>query len=329
MNTLYITEPYTVVRLSSRTLILTKGKEKLAQVPLIRLDNILVYGNAQITTQAMAALLEDGIEVSYLSPTGKLRGRLISGYSKNVIIRLAQYEKYLDQEFTVNVARTIIKAKLRNGRKLIRRFSSNHRDIDMAKELTTITFMLKKLDKQTTIPSMMGSEGVATAAYFRAFGKMFLREFTFKSRTRRPPKDPVNALLSFGYTLLTNELLALIIAHGLDPYIGFLHGVTYGRPSLALDLVEEFRHPIIDRFVLRLINREILKKSDFDITENSVLLTDDGRRTFFRHYDRLLKKTIGQSEVELNLRDILKRQVRRMSASLKQGNPYEPYSFKA
>jgi len=328
MSTLYVTEYNTVIRLSSRTLLVTKNKDKIAQVPMISLENILIFGNAQITTQAMAALLEDGIDVSYLSRNGKLRGRLSSAYSKNVLLRIAQYERYLDDQFQIELARIIVKAKIRNGKKILQRFLLNHPDMHFTKELETIETTLQKLDSQKTVNSLMGSEGIATALYFNAFGKMIKGEMSFESRSRRPPKDPVNALLSFGYTLLTNEILALVLAHGLDPHIGFLHGVVYGRPSLALDIVEEFRHPVIDRFVLKLVNRRILKKTHFDERDNGVFLNDDGRKIFFTHYDKLLKKTIAPNTQPLNLHDILKRQVRSMAAKIKTNKPYIPFSVR-
>ena len=329
MSTLYITEPNTVVRLSSRTLQITKGKEKIAQMPLIRLDNILIFGNAQISTQAMAALLEEGIDVSFLSRNGRLRGRLASAMSKNVLLRIAQYERHLDDEFQLDLARTIVKAKIRNGRKVIQRFLNNHPEFDFAKELQLIGETLKKLDNQRSVNSLMGAEGIAGAAYFQAFGQMFLKDFQFQTRTRRPPKDPVNALLSFGYTLLTNEILALITAHGLDPHIGFLHGIVYGRPSLALDIVEEFRHPVIDRFVLSLLNHKKLQHNDFEEKENGVYLNTDGRKTFFKYYDELMQRAVRGENPRLDLRALLKRQVRAIAATIKSSAPYKPYQFRA
>ncbi len=329
MSNLYVTEQNSVIRLSSRTLQITKGKEKIAQVPMINVDSILVFGNPQITTQAMAVLLEEGIDVAFLSTNGKLRGRLTSSVSKNVLLRVAQYERQLDDEFQVNLARTIVKSKIRNGRKVIKRFLYNHSNFDFSNELLLIETTLKKLDNQKTVNSLMGSEGIATAAYFKAFGKMFLKDFRFETRSRRPPKDPVNALLSFGYTLLTNEILALVTAHGLDPHIGFLHGIVYGRPSLALDIVEEFRHPVIDRFVLNLFNYRKLNKNDFEKSENGILLTDEGRKTFFAHYDKLLKRNLSKEKGPITLRDLLKRQVRCMTATIKNNAPYKPYKFQA
>jgi len=245
-----------------------------------------------------------------------------------VLLRIAQYERHLDDQFQVDLARTIVKAKIRNGRQVIRRFSNNHPELDFAKEVQLIEETLKKLDRQCTVNSLMGSEGIAGAAYFRTFGRMFLKDFQFQTRSRRPPKDPVNALLSFGYTLLTNEILALVTAHGLDPHIGFLHGVVYGRPSLALDIVEEFRHPVVDRFVLSLLNHKKLQKNDFEEKENGVYLNDDGRKTFFKYYDELMKRAVRGENPRLELRDILKRQVRRMAATIKSNAPYKPYKFR-
>ena len=249
--------------------------------------------------------------------------------SKNVLLRIAQYERHLDDEFQLDLARTIVKAKIRNGRKVIQRFLNNHPEFDFAKELQLIGDTLKKLDNQRSVNSLMGSEGIAGAAYFQAFGKMFLKDFQFQTRTRRPPKDPVNALLSFGYTLLTNEILALITAHGLDPHIGFLHGIVYGRPSLALDIVEEFRHPVIDRFVLSLLNHKKLQHDDFEEKENGVYLNTDGRKTFFKYYDELMQRAVRGENPRLDLRALLKRQVRAIAATIKSSAPYKPYQFRA
>ncbi len=328
MSTVYITEHGAVVRLSSRTLIITKGKEKLAQIPLIGVDNILIFGNAQVSTQAVSALLEEGVDITYLSPQGKLRGRLVSTASKNVLLRVAQYERYLDDDFQINLARVILKAKMRNGKKVIKRQLYNHPELNVQNELDTIDKSIKQVDHRKTINSMMGDEGVASAAYFKTLGRLVRRSFAFEKRSRRPPYDPVNALLSFGYTLLTNEIFSLLHAHGFDPYIGYLHGIVYGRPSLALDVVEEFRHPVIDRFVLYLINQQKLTESDFQDKKPGIYLTEEGLKRFFKEYNKLKKRTFQSFEQKLPLHDIIKRQIRCMSKTLLKNEPYKPFVFK-
>ena len=191
-------------------------------MPLLKIDRILLFGNVQVTSQAVGKLLDEGIEVCYLSSKGKFRGKLLPAESKNVLARVAQYERFLDDEFQIEVARSIVAGKINNGRALILRYQRNHPEVDFINELQLIDNTLSKLFNNSTVNSLMGAEGTATAAYFRAYSKMFRTEFQFQKRTRRPPKDPVNALLSFGYTLVTNEIFSLLTAHGLDPYIGFL-----------------------------------------------------------------------------------------------------------
>ena len=159
---------------------------------------------------------------------------------------------------------------------------------------------------------------------------MFRKELTFQERTRRPPKDPVNAILSLGYTMITNEILGLVIAHGLDPYIGFLHGIVYGRPSLALDLVEEFRHPVIDRLTLHLFNHNVLTSEDFSkVEQNGIYLTNDGLKKYFQFYEKRLKAPLEHKEPDatINIRSIIKRQVHRMATNIQNREIYHPFSM--
>lgn len=328
MNTLYVTEPGAVVRLSSHSLLVCKGKEKLAQMPLIRLEAVLLFGPVQITTQAMEALLEEGIEVAFLTLSGKLRGRLHSISAKNVFVRLAQYERALDDEFVLQTAKIIVRAKLSHAEKLLVRYAARLEDEQLGQSLAAIKAARRRVERVQSVGSLMGVEGGAAAAYFRAFGRLIHGDFTFHERSRRPPKDPVNALLSLGYTLVFNELFALAAAHGLDPYLGFLHGAAYGRPSLALDLEEEFRAPVVDRFVLKLINRRILQPQHFAPgADGGVYLTAEGRTLFFSHYEKLLRGAAGERK-EISLRDLLKRQVRRMASAIKNREPYEPFRWR-
>lgn len=206
----------------------------------------------------------------------------------------------------------------------------NHPELNFAKELNLMEQTIDKLDQNQTVNSLMGAEGIATATYFRCFGQMFRKELIFTERTRRPPKDPVNAILSLGYTLITNEILGLVIAHGLDPYIGFLHGVVYGRPSLALDLVEEFRQPIIDRLTLHLFNHKILTSEDFQPGEqNGIYLTNEGLKKYFQFYEQRLRAPLKpkESPATANLRSVFKQQVHRMATSIQNRAIYKPFSM--
>jgi len=331
MTTIYLTEQGSVVRLTSRQLIVFKGKEKLLQRPLFYIDRLVLFGNIQITAQAMAALLDEGIEIAYLNSRGQYRGKIQPADSKNILLRIAQYERCLDPAFQVELSRTVVAGKINNGRALILRFQRNHPEVEFSAELEAIDKILTKILHQQTIDQLMGCEGAATAAYFRAFGKMFRRELSFEVRTRRPPKDPVNAVLSFGYTLLTNEIFGLVSAQGLDPYLGFFHGISYGRPSLVLDLVEEFRHPFIDRFTLSLFNNDVLAADDFRAVENEgIYLTKPALKTYFEHYERRIREpfTEKQTGETVTFRHLFQQQLQKFSKTLMEKTAYQPFKIK-
>lgn len=330
MNPVYVMEQGAVIRRSSRSLVVTKDDSRILQIPVIKIDRLLVFGQVQLTTQAIELLLEEGIDVSFLSASGRLRGQLMAAVSKNNILRLSQYERANNEQFLVMTARSIVQGKILNGRALLRRYSRNHPESEYTKELEIIESVLDGLLRYKSVARLMGCEGVASAAYFRAFGRMFRRDLQFAERSRRPPKDPVNALLSLGYTMLTNEILSLVVAHGLDPYLGFLHGIVYGRPSLALDLVEEFRHPVIDRMTLNLINNKVLESGDFVKTdEGGFVLQPASLRRYFEFYENRMHEPEGRkkSGVTETIRDIARGQVRKMASAIKNGTHYAPYRF--
>ena len=330
MNPLYIIEQGAVVRRSSRTLVVTKENLKILQMPVIKIDRVLIFGQVQLTTQALDLLLEEGIDVGFLSVNGRLRGQLLAAASKNNILRLAQYERVTDPEYQAMMAREIVRGKLLNGRSLLQRYARNYPEMETDKELVIIEEMLGRLERQKNVERILGCEGIATAAYFRVFGKMFRRDLQFSERSRRPPKDPVNALLSLGYTMLTNELFGLITAHGLDPYMGFLHGIVYGRPSLALDIVEEFRHPVVDRMTLNLVNNQILEMKDFVKNEDGgMILQPEALRRYFQFYEQRMREPLARkrSAETISIRDILRQQVQKMARAIKQGVRYKPNLF--
>lgn len=328
MKIIYITEQGSVIRKTSRRLVVSKEEKNLAEIPVIGLDGILIFGNIQITSQAMSYLLDNGIHVSFLSSKGKYRGTLIPAQSKNVLLRIAQYERYLDDEFQREHASILVDAKIRNGRTLIMRYSRNYPEVKFDDEISALDSALKKLEDKPSIPVLLGIEGQATAKYFRAFSKMFRGEIDFSGRSKRPPKDPANTLLSFGYTLITNEIFSLLISIGFDPYIGYLHGIDYGRPSLALDMVEEFRHPVIDRFTLYLVNNRIFSSKDFIVDEEGgVFLSTDSLKRYLEEYDKRMNEIFKDPFTgdKLSYRSLFRRQAYKMSKTIQAREPYKPY----
>ncbi|MEW6618766.1 MAG: CRISPR-associated endonuclease Cas1 [bacterium] len=328
MATLYLTEQGSVVKKKSRRLVVAKKEEILAEVPTFNLERVIIYGNVQITTQTLNFLLESGIETSFMSTHGKFHGRLAPMESKNILLRIAQYERYLDEEFQVNHSKRIVEAKIKNGRTIIQRYISNHPEVDFGNVVEELAQSLKSLQNKERVSTILGVEGQSTANYFQAFGKMFRGDLKFAGRCRRPPKDPINALLSFGYMLITNEILSILCAIGFDPYIGYLHGIDYGRPSLALDLVEEFRHPVVDRFTLNLINNHILSEDDFENKgEEGIYLKKEALTKYFAQYEQMITHSFTDfsSNEKINYRLLFKNQAYKLAKTIQTKEPYQPF----
>ncbi len=246
MAILYLMEQGSTLRNESRKLLVEKDGKVLAKIPEFKIEKVLAFGNIQLTTPVIKFLLESGIETSFLNIHGKLIGRLSPIESKNIELRIIQFRRYHDENFRLQVAKNIVEGKIKNMKVVLQKYQRNHPEINFENPLSELDILLQELLRKEKVSSVFGLEGRASATYFSCFGKMFRKELQFESRTKHPPLDPVNALLSLGYTLLTNEMLSVIVSLGFEPYIGFLHGIEYGRPSLALDLTEEFRALIVD-----------------------------------------------------------------------------------
>ena len=283
MAVLYVTEPGAQVRREGQRLAVWKGKKKLQALPVFDLDQVVLFGNIGITPAAMNAALMQGIDLVLLSATGSYRGRLIGPEGRNVILRQIQYRRYEDEGFRLGAARGFVSGKIRNMRTLVMRLA-RRRNQDVAQTAHRLRSLLRQVDRIEDAHALRGVEGAATATYFDALGRFLPDAFPFVKRTRRPPKDPVNAMLSFGYTLLSSDLESAVLRVGLDPYIGYLHLVDYGRPSLALDVMEEFRPVIVDAMVLDLLNHGQMKTEDFEQRDGGVFVCDDGRRRLIRAY---------------------------------------------
>jgi CRISPR-associated protein Cas1 len=289
MATLYITEQGTTLRKEQNRLVVERDSTVISDIHEFKLERVVVFGNVQLTTQVISFLLERGIDTTFLSLKGKLKGRLAPLASKNVLLRISQYERASDARFALDVAIAIVSAKIANCAEILRRHQRNHSECGLSSEVAQLAALHQKASRRQTIDSLRGIEGQAAAIYFQGFARMLRRNLNFKKRTRRPPTDPVNSLLGFGYTLLYNEAISALVAVGFDPYIGFYHKVNYGRCSLALDLMEEMRPVIADRLALNLVNLEIVKPEDFTTADDQgTYLSGEGRKRFLREYERMM-----------------------------------------
>ncbi|MDE3091368.1 MAG: CRISPR-associated endonuclease Cas1, partial [Chloroflexota bacterium] len=246
------------------------------------------------TTPAIAYLLERGIALVFLNSHGQLRGRLVGAAARNLELRHRQYRCAEDPAFCLAVSRAIVRGKLENYGVLTRRMRRG-RDDQCAAAVAEIEKQMTAAPGALDLDSLRGIEGAGTKAYFDVLRGGLQHELGFVKRVRRPPTDPVNALLSLGYTLLGENLFAALEIVGLDPYDGFYHADKYGRPALALDLIEEFRGVIVDSLVRQVINREIIGAGDFQKasgTEHGVFLNRNGLRKFFHHYNARLNTRV-------------------------------------
>jgi CRISPR-associated protein Cas1 len=256
----------------------------------------VIFGNVGLTTPAVKRLLDEGIEVTFLTIYGRYHGRLVGAAAPHAALRRTQYRRAEEPGWALELARQFVEGKLRNQRALLQRFARNRSSVPDAvlAAAEALAWPIGRVARATTIGSLLGIEGSGTARYFEGFRALIGPEWRFDRRDRRPPPDPVNALLSFGYTLLSHKAFGVVQAVGLDPYQGFLHQVDYRRPSLALDMMEEFRPLLVDSLILRMCADGRIAPTDFTPTTDAsdgpgVLLSDDARRRFVAAFEERMR----------------------------------------
>jgi len=302
---LYLQEPGSHVGKRSEHLIVRKDGKEIQRTPIAAIQQVVVFGNVQISTQALECLATLEVPVVYMTSYGRFIAALQPAPTKNVMLRTNQYRLFADPERSLMLAKAAVTAKISNQRTLLMRClrsrsvdesgngAENGRGSDepAARAMAELS---NRLDRVSDPAVLLGTEGQAAALYFSQFGRMIkaptpgreVAQFDFKSRNRRPPRDPVNALLSFGYALLLKDCFSALCTVGFDPYCGFFHAGRHGKPSLALDLMEEFRAIIADSVVLTLINNGSLTPRDFLTWRDACQLTEDGRKRFFQAYEQ-------------------------------------------
>lgn len=296
MTVLYLVEQGATLRKSGDVLVVEKQGVELQHVPAIKVQQVVIFGNISITTQAIGYLLENGIDTVFLSSRGRYHGRLVSPESKYGELRRLQLAAATDEGFRLSVARATITGKLKNQRTMLMRYGRQSHDSELERAVNSIEVYLGNVQTARTLDELRGFEGNATAFYFGAFKRLLREDLGFRLRVRRPPTDPVNSLLSFGYTLLAYAMQSAIHTVGLDPYIGFLHSTEYARPALALDMMEEFRCILVDSVVLRLLNTGQLSLDDFEIGDEgsrAVLIREDGKKRFLSAYEDRMNTEIA------------------------------------
>ena len=287
MSTLYVTQQDAVLRKEDERLKVTHKGDKLLDLPMLKISQVVVMGRVTVTPYTVAALMERNVCLTYLTAHGRYIGRIEPAFSKNSVLRRAQYAAAFDTEQTLHLARGFVAGKLANLRVTLLRAARNTDGLEVEHVVDAIRRAERGVERTDNIDSLRGHEGEGSAAYFGVFNQLIKAGgVSFPKRVRRPPTDPVNALLSFGYALLANDIHAAVQVLGFDPYCGYLHADRYGRPSLALDLMEEFRPIIVDAVVLACLNKRVLQPTDFEVSLGEVhRLKPDARKKFLVQYE--------------------------------------------
>jgi len=345
MRTVCVNTQWASVRREGRVLLVAKKDAPPTRFRVSDLDQLVLMGNITLTPSALDLIMEKGVDTVFLTSTGRYRGRILSGTSSNVTLRLAQFEK-LRNGSAFPMARAIVMGKCNNSRVFLQRFIRRHGPtphLDSA--VRAISAATARAQLASTLDEVRGCEGSAAAAYFRAFDDLLKVEgFHFNGRNRRPPMDPVNALLSFCYTLLFNTVESLVRIVGLDPFLGALHAPKNGRPSLVCDLVEEFRAPVVDALIVSALNKKRLHPEDFEDAGpgEPVIIKREAIAVVLELFNaRLASKTLySPQQRKLTYRDIIEQQIRHLarcflsaasgdsSTTPPSGFPYIPFTLR-
>lgn len=280
MTTLYLTQQYAQVRKDHQALLVRHPDGSTVSVPLRKVDQVVVMGDITLSAAAIQSLLAEGTDICYCTRWGRYLGRLCGDWTRHSLLRLDQFRVHEDTARSLPLARAFVRGKLLNMRTLILRGARRQSSDALRLAAARLQLGAQRTQEAADTAELMGIEGAASAAYFGAFGDLLTEAIPFPGRQRRPPRDPINALLSFGYVVLANSVQSAVSVVGLDPYIGFLHAAGHGKASLALDLAEEFRPIVVDSTVLTLWNNRRLTAHDFSINADGVRLSDDARRQY-------------------------------------------------
>lgn len=338
MPYLYVTQPGSIVRKSGDRFLVECDGEIVLDAPYHRLEHILVFGNVQLTSQALVEALDHQIAVSLFSRQGRFRGSLQPPAGQNVLLRVKQYALHQDEAAALGAARECIRWKIENCLTVLEKYEERGKlgpaelgKVNRAEE--EMTELQAGLDEAGGAAEILGHEGAAAKSYFGALALFNGSAFAWPGRMKHPAKDPLNALLSLSYTMVLQEMAALLGAHGLDPGLGFLHEIDGNRPSLALDLIEPFRGPVADRFVWTLVNRGYFKADDFEQREagSGVYLRPDPQRKYFEAYEKWMLTPVGSraGERTWTFRSLLRDEAEAFVRYLRDGGAWSPFSYRS
>jgi len=297
LNTLYVTTPEAYLSKDGLNVVVSVDKEELFRIPIMNVESIVTFGYMGASPGMMKLCMDNNVALSFMTPQGRFICRIQGPTKGNVLLRKKQYSLSEDENVALHLAKLFITGKVYNTRSILQRYiRDNGTDEEVENVIKQLNWRKKRIMQAENMDILRGEEGYAANAYFDVFSHLILHQkddFPFDGRNRRPPKDEVNAMLSFVYTLIANDVAAALESVGLDPYVGFMHTLRPGRTSLALDMMEELKAYLGDRLVLSMINRKQITKKDFiRQSDDSFVMTDSCRKELLNSWQKRKKELI-------------------------------------
>ena len=311
MTSIYITENGAYLKKRGGHVIIGRNNEVLLEVPMERVDDVTIVDNVYVSSALATEFLERNIPLSWISSYGKFYGSLISSGSVDVLKHKKQFELLEQGEFYFALAQKVVFAKIHNQLTVLRRYNRNIASEEVETSIKNILAVRKNIFHTNDYRELMGYEGIISRIYFAALGGVIKEPFAFTKRIKQPPRDPVNSMLSLGYSMLFNEILSNVVASGLHPYVGFLHRITKRHPALVSDLMEEWRAVIVDSMVLAILKRNMIDYDMFEITDEGCFLNAEARKIFLQTYNKKLRSNNQYLDTKQTYRESLNQQCRK------------------
>ena len=323
MSVLFLTEQGARLTKEGRAFVLKKDGEKVFVYPSANVKQVFLFGRIEVTAAMIHLLLREGIDTTFLTRDGRYRGRLVGKTSKNIELREAQFERSHDEEFCLNFSRKIVWAKAKNALRILQK----SRGVAKEEFAQRVQNFRKSVRKIKTMDQLRGLEGAFSALYFRLFPELLIERFGFKKREKHPPPDPVNILLSLGYTLLFQNIYALVTGMGFDPYRGFYHQIRYGHPALVSDLMEEFRAAVVDSLIVKLVNRKQITWEHFERDGERYQFKKEGLEVFINAYREKLETAFQYRKMKITYMQALQYQVVQFQKHILGEVEYVPFIY--
>ena len=330
MASIYITENGTYLHKRGGKLLIDKEETTITEVPLELVENITVTNTTQISSSLITECLTKNIPISWMSTSGKMYGSLLAPSFVDIFKQKQQFDLIEEKDFYFKLAQKIVSAKIHNQLVLLRRYNRNIKSEKVHELINYLANTQKNIKYTSDNNELLGYEGLASRTYFSALGMLINKPFQFTKRTKQPPRDPFNTMLSMGYSILFNEILSNIIAIGLHPYIGFFHQLAKGHPALVSDLIEEWRAVIVDALVISLIKRGSITENMFTLNKKGCYFSPEGKKIFLNAYNKKINTENKYISGEHSYRDSLHIQCQNYAQAIsnKNINIYTPIKLK-